>query len=187
MANQRTLAVVAVGYWKILGSGELMIRFDSLSQDVLRALDASGWNLDRAVDAGQWVEPLEREGYRVHPLAIAVLSALGGLSLEPRNAVGPNFANDEPYNFDPIAAGSGQRALALEVEAVLGGKYFPIGEWLSYSSVFLESGGRVVAAGMGWFWEMGSSFEESLELAVCANRPLLCLYSDPGVAPWPAA
>ncbi|WP_422771119.1 SUKH-3 domain-containing protein [Plantactinospora sp. WMMC1484] len=187
MANRRTLAVVVAGYWKISGSGELMIRFDSLSQDVLKALDASGWSVDRAVDAGQWVEPLEREGYRVHTLAIAALSALGGLSLEPRNAVGPNFANDEPYNFDPIAAGSGQRALAVEVETVLGGQYFPIGEWLSYSSVFLEAGGRVVAAGMGWFWEMGSSFEESLELAVCANRPLLCLYSDPGVAPWPPA
>ncbi|WP_080645833.1 SUKH-3 domain-containing protein [Salinispora arenicola] len=164
-----------------------MIHFDSLSQDALRALDASGWRVGRAVDAGQWVEPLEREGYRVHPLAKAVLSALGGLSVEPINKVGPNFANDEPYNFDPLAAGLGQRALALEVEAVLGGQYFPIGEWLSYSSVFLESGGRVVAAGMGWFWEVGSSFEESLELAVCANRPLLCLYSDPGVAPWPSA
>ncbi|MFF5219559.1 SUKH-3 domain-containing protein [Micromonospora sp. NPDC000442] len=176
-----------VDYWKISELGEFMIRFDSLSQDTLRALDASGWSVKRAVDAGQWVEPLEREGYQVHPLATAVLSALGGLSVEPINKVGPNFANDEPYNFDPLAAGSGQRALALEVEAVLGGQYFPIGEWLSYSSVFLESGGRVVAAGMGWFWEVGPSFEESLELAVCANRPLLCLYSDPGVIPWPSA
>ncbi|MBM7076012.1 SUKH-3 domain-containing protein [Micromonospora humida] len=164
-----------------------MIRIDSLDQEVVRALDASGWSLNRAVDAGKWVETLEGEGYRAHPLAMAVLSTLGGLSVEPINTVGPNFANDEPYNFDPLAAGSGQRALALEVESVLGGHYFPIGEWLSYSSVFLESGGRVVAAGMGWFWEMGSSFEESLEFAVCANRPLVCLHSDPGVAPWPAA
>ncbi|WDZ82260.1 SUKH-3 domain-containing protein [Micromonospora cathayae] len=187
MANQVALAVVVVDYLKISESGDLMIRFDSLSQDTLRALDAAGWGVNRAVDPKQWVEPLESEGYRVHPLATAVLSALGGLSVEPINRVGPNFANDEPYNFDPLAGGSGQRALALEVETVLGGQYFPIGEWLSYSSVFLEARGRVVAAGMGWFWEVGPSFEESLELAVCANRPLLCLYSDPGVAPWPPA
>ncbi|MFV2083557.1 SUKH-3 domain-containing protein [Micromonospora sp. LOL_021] len=162
-----------------------MISFDSLSYNVLRALGSSGWSAKRAIDVRQWIEPLSNEGYRAHALAIAVLSALGGLSVEPANKVGPNFANDEPYNFDPFAAGAGQRALAVEVETVLGGQYYPIGEWLSYSSVFLESKGRVVAAGMGWFWEMGSSFEESLELAICANRPLLCLYSDPGVAPWP--
>jgi hypothetical protein len=163
-----------------------MIRFDSLSQDALAVLGASGWSASRAVDARQWVEPLEREGYRAHALAVDILSALGGLSVEPVNHAGPNFTNDEPYNFDPLAAGSGQRALAVEIETVLGGQYFPIGEWLSYSSVFVESKGRVVAAGMGWFWELGLTFEESLELAICADRPLLCLYSDPGVAPWPS-
>ncbi len=77
------------------------------------------------------------------------------------------------------------RASAVEVESVLGGRSFPIGEWLSHSSVFVEARGRVVAAGMGWIWELGSSVEESLELAVTADRPLLCLHSDPGLDPWP--
>ncbi|WP_078960622.1 SUKH-3 domain-containing protein [Streptomyces sp. NRRL WC-3618] len=162
-----------------------IIRFDSLSQATLGALSASGWSPGRTVESDQWVKPLEGEGYRVHSLAEEVLAKLGGLSVEPINRVGPNFTNDEPYNFDPFAAGSGQRALAMEVESVLGGQYFPIGEWLSYSSVFIEAGGRVVAAGMGWIWELGSTFEESLELAVCAGRPLLCLHSDPGLDPWP--
>jgi hypothetical protein len=164
-----------------------IIRFESLSQDLIGALVASGWNAERAVDAGQWVKPLEGEGYRVHPLAEEILATVGGLSIEPINRVGPNFTNDEPYNFDPFAAGSGQRALALEIEGVLGGKYFPIGEWLSYSSVFVEAEGRVVAAGMGWIWELGSTFEDSLELAVCASRRLICLHSDPGLDPWPAS
>lgn len=162
-----------------------LIRFDSLSEDLVGALVASEWSAERKVDAGQWVEPLEGEGYRSHPLAEKILEAVGGLSIDPVNRLGPNFSNDEPYNFDPIAAGSGQRDLAEEVERVLGGDYFPIGEWLSYSSVFVEAGGRVVAAGMGWIWELGSTFEESLELAVCANRSLICLYSDPGLDPWP--
>jgi hypothetical protein len=161
------------------------IRFDLLDQVTLGALAASGWSLGRTVDSDQWVKPLESQGYRVHPLAEEVLTKLGGLSVEPVNRVGPNFTNDEPYNFDPFAAGSGQRALAMEVESVLGGQYFPIGEWLSYSSVFIEAGGRVVAAGMGWIWELGSTFEESLELAVRARRPLRCLHSDPGLDPWP--
>ncbi|GGL01188.1 SUKH-3 domain-containing protein [Mangrovihabitans endophyticus] len=164
---------------------EFVIRFDLLNRDLLGALGAAGWSAGRAVDPAQWVVPLEREGYRAHSLAEEVLSALGGISIEPISRAGPNFANDEPYNFDPIAAGAGQYELALEIESVLGGSYFPIGEWLSYSSVFLESEGRVVATGMGWIWELGATFEDSLELAVCANRPLLCLYSDPGLDPWP--
>jgi len=44
----------------------------------------------------------------------------------------------------------------------------------------------VVAAGMGWIWELGSTFEDSLELAVCAKRPLVCLHSDLGLDPWPS-
>lgn len=161
------------------------IRFDSLSQDLIEALVASGWSVERAVDVDPWVKALEGEGYRAHSLAQEILAAVGGLSVQPVNRVGPNFSNDEPYNFDAIAAGSGQRDLVLEVEGVLGGSYFPIGEWLSYSSVFVEAGGRVVAAGMGWIWELGSTFEQSLELAVCANRPLVCLHSDLGLEPWP--
>lgn len=162
-----------------------IIQFDSVSQVALGALAASGWYPGRTVDSGQWVKPLESEGHLAHPLAAEVLTVLGGLSVEPIDRVGPNFTNDEPYNFDPFAAGAGQRALAAEVGSVLGGQYFPIGEWLSYSSVFIEAEGRVVAAGLGWIWELGSTFEESLELAVCAARPLRCLHSDPGLVPWP--
>ncbi|NJQ04333.1 SUKH-3 domain-containing protein [Streptomyces lonarensis] len=163
------------------------IRFDSLSEELIGALVASGWSADRRVDAGQWVEQMEREGYRSHPLAVEILATVGGLSIDPLNRVGPNFSNDEPYNVDPIAAGSGQRGLAKEVEDVLGAYCFPIGEWLSFSSVFVEAGGRVVAAGMGWIWELGPTFEDSLEMAVRANRPLRCLHSDPGLDPWPRA
>ncbi|MFG2146855.1 SUKH-3 domain-containing protein [Streptomyces sp. NPDC048696] len=162
-----------------------MIRFELLRQDLLEALSASGWSAQRSVDTSQWVEPLESEGYRVHPLAEEVLATMGGLSIEPINRVGPNFTNDEPFNFDPLAAGSGQREMAMEVEGILGGSYFPLGEWLSYSSVFVESQGRVIATGMGWIWELGSTFEEALELTVCADRPLVCLHSDPGLDPWP--
>ncbi|MBD2818555.1 SUKH-3 domain-containing protein [Streptomyces parvulus] len=118
-----------------------LIHFDSLSEDLLGALVASGWSAGRKVDTGQWVEQLEAEGYRSHPMAEEILAAVGGLSIDPVNRVGPNFGNDEPYNFDPLAAGSGQRDLAAEVESILGGDYFPIGEWLSYSSVFVEVGG----------------------------------------------
>ncbi|WP_120719582.1 SUKH-3 domain-containing protein [Streptomyces hundungensis] len=162
-----------------------MLRFDSLCPELLQALSDAGWDPQRRVDVSAWSDALRQEGYVPNQQVDEVLAALGGLTIEPVNQAGPNFSNDEPLNLDPISAGSGQRALALEIEQVLGGQYFPIGEWLSYSSVFMEADGRVVAAGLGWIWEMGSSFEDALELAICADRPLVCLYSDPGLDPWP--
>ncbi|MER5217621.1 SUKH-3 domain-containing protein [Streptomyces sp. NPDC002838] len=162
-----------------------MVRFESLRPDTLAALSVSGWRPHRCVSISHWIEPLADEGYRVHPLAEEVLATMGGLTIEPTNRVGPNFSNDEPFAFDPLAAGAGQRDMAVEVESVLGGTYFPIGEWLSYSSVFMESEGRVIATGLGWIWELGPTFEEALELAVFADRPLICLHSDPGLDPWP--
>ncbi|MFF2331207.1 MULTISPECIES: SUKH-3 domain-containing protein [unclassified Streptomyces] len=162
-----------------------MIRFDSLRPDLLRALRDAGWHPRRRVGVSPWLDSLQQEGYLPNQQAEEILAALGGLVIEPINQSGSNFSNDEPFNFDPISAGSGQRGLATEIEGVLGGQYFPIGEWLSYSSVFIEAEGKVVAAGLGWIWEMGSTFEDALELAICADRPLVCLYSDPGLEPWP--
>ncbi|WP_226873949.1 SUKH-3 domain-containing protein [Microbispora sitophila] len=154
--------------------------------DVLAAICASGWLPGRSVDTAEWIRLLAGEGYLASPLAVEVLSSLGGLVIDPVNSRGPNFSNDEPFSVDPISAGSGQRELIQEVEGILGGSYFPIGEWLSYSGVFLEVQGRVIAAGMGWIWELGRTFEEGLELAIRAHRPLVCLHSDPGLDPWPA-
>ncbi|MFG2571397.1 SUKH-3 domain-containing protein [Streptomyces sp. NPDC048481] len=162
------------------------IDFASLHPDALTALRQAGWSPDRKVSTAQWLEPLQSEGFRAHPLAGEILASLGGLTVEPGNRVGPNFTNEDPLTFDPLEAGAGQRGTAEEVEGILGGSYFPIGEWLSYSSVFVEAGGRVIATGMGWIWELGATVEAALELAICANRPLICLYSDPGLDPWPA-
>ncbi|MFD7029793.1 SUKH-3 domain-containing protein [Streptomyces sp. NPDC059917] len=159
-------------------------RFDLLRPETIQVLSDSGWDPQRKMDVSRWMEVFRQEGYAPSLRAEEVLSTLGGLSVEPVNKTGPYFSNDEPFSFDPISCGN-QRGMALEIEQALGGRYFPIGEWLSYSSVFMEDGGAVVAAGLGWIWSMGSSFEEALELAIYADRPLECLYTDPGLNPWP--
>ncbi|MFI0416794.1 SUKH-3 domain-containing protein [Spongiactinospora sp. 9N601] len=161
------------------------IAFSALHPEVLSALRAAGWTPGRKVATVSWVEPLARAGHVVSPLAEAVLASLGGLVIQPAAGGESCFLNGEPFSVDPLAAGSGQRAMGMAIESMLGGSYFPIAEWLSYSSVFLEAGGRMVACGLGWIWELGGTFEEGLELAVRAHRPLVCLHADPGLDPWP--
>lgn len=164
----------------------MMIDDANFSGAVREKLERAGWTPGRSVSVDGWFTELGAQGYRLSAIAEEVLRAFGGLSFEPINATGSNFANDEPLTFDPIAAGSGHRELALELEAELGGNWYPLGEWLSYSSVFIEDGGWVVATGLGWVWELGRSIEDAIEFSLTANRPLKCLkVLTPGADPWP--
>ncbi|MET9261289.1 SUKH-3 domain-containing protein [Amycolatopsis sp. NPDC004079] len=157
------------------------------SPEVLEELRASGWTPSRDVDISSWVTALAPEGYRVSGVAAEALRSFGGLMLGPINVEGPNFSNDEPLNVDPVLAGFGHFALAEELSRELGDVWYPLGEWLSSSSVFVGESGHVVATGLGWIWELGESVEEAVEFALRAHRPLRCLrVLTPGGEPWPS-
>ncbi|MFI5733905.1 SUKH-3 domain-containing protein [Kribbella sp. NPDC051587] len=149
-------------------------------------LVGAGWRQDRSIDISAWVAELDAQGYRVSEVAAQALSSFGGLSVGPAVIEGPNFSNDEPLTVDPVLAGSGHRALAEELERELGGNWYPFGEWLSYSSVFVRDEGWVVATGVGWIWELGRGVDDAIEFAVMASHPLECLkVLAPGAKPWP--
>lgn len=92
---------------------------------------------------------------------------------------------------DPVrsaleSAGSGHYEFAAELEEALGGGWYPLGEWLSYSSVFVDRSGWTVATGLGWIWDLGPSVADAIEFALMAHRPLKCLkVVFPTVNPWP--
>ena len=156
------------------------------SPQVVEELEAAGWSHDRAFNISAWAEELRPQGYHLTKVVTAALRRYGGLELNPINTDGPNFSNDEPLNVDPILAGSGHYALAEELESELGGTWYPFGEWLSSSSVFVNENGWTVATGMGWIWEVGSSVEDAIEFALMAHHPLRCLrVLAPGAKPWP--
>ena len=115
-----------------------------------------------------------------------MLQAFGSLSIPPANLEGPNFSNDEPLTFDPILVGSGHYEAAAELSRELGGNWYPIGEWLGYSSVFTDVDGHMVATGLGWIWELGRTAEEAIDQAIFARRSLVCLKTlTPGASAWP--
>jgi hypothetical protein len=163
-----------------------MIDLSKVSSESVEALRRAGWHEDRQADVSEWVEQLAGQGYLINDMARQVLTLFGGLSVEPVNEVGPNFENGEPLNFDPIDAGFGHHVLAEELHESLGGNWYPIAEWISFSSVFVEDSGWTVATGLGWIWELGKSIAEAIDLALLARRPLLCLkVLTPGLKPWP--
>lgn len=158
----------------------------TFSAPVVAELEAAGWTPDREFDISPWIDELGAQGYRISNVVARALRNYGGLEVGPINTEGPNFSNDEALNVDPILAGSGHRALAEELERELGGEWYPFGEWLSSSSVFVNSSGWTVATGMGWIWELGKSVEGAIEFALMANHPLRCLkVLTPGAKPWP--
>ncbi|MFY1694625.1 MULTISPECIES: SUKH-3 domain-containing protein [unclassified Solwaraspora] len=163
-----------------------MIDLDKISSESLSALRGAGWHENRQVDVSEWIELLAAQGYHINEPARSTLQAFGGLSVEPVNEVGPNFENGEPLNFEPIDAGFGHHLLAEELHEALGGNWYPLGEWISSSSVFVDDRGWTVATGLGWIWELGKTVEEAINLALLANRPLICLkVLTPGAKPWP--
>jgi SUKH-3 immunity protein len=160
--------------------------YNSFSPVVREELQSAGWTPGRSYDANAWIDELNAQGYRLTDVAEAAMRSYGGLELNPINVDGPNFSNEEPLILDPILAGSGHYALAEELSRELGGTWYPLGEWLSSSSVFVNQDGWTVATGLGWIWELGRSVEEAIEFALTANQPLRCLrVLDPGGQPWP--
>jgi hypothetical protein len=145
------------------------------SAEVLRALSDAGWTPDREVDVANLLSILDESGFRPHLLARVVLESFYGLIVEPVNRRGPGFPNGEPLTFDPLAAAD-HAAPVKELEKVLGGHYFPLGEWLSHSNVYLEAGGRMVADDSGQIIELGKSFEEGVEYALLVFHPLVVLH-----------
>jgi hypothetical protein len=117
------------------------IDYGKFSGEVRAELARAGWRPERGVPVDDWVSHLAGQGYQLSAVAERMLRVFGGLSLGPLNKSGPNFTNDEPLIFDPVSAGSGHHSLAVELAGALGGNWYPLGEWLSSSSVFVEDAG----------------------------------------------
>jgi hypothetical protein len=128
---------------------------------------------------------LEEEGYVSSPVATRFLRAFSGLKIEPAVVAGPNFSNDEPVLVDPVGVGRRHRDESMEIGSVLGGDWYPIGWWLAYSHVFMESSGAMSAYADGLIWDLGRSPFEGLDMMVSVTRPLICLHASVDMTPWP--
>ena len=139
------------------------------SNDVLSALEASGWTRDRSVPTAQWVEQLEAEGFTMLPEAVDVLEAFGGLEVVPRKSASDAYAA-EVLRFDPILAASGEFDRISYWQIRLNTRLSPIAEIGGGAILLLAEDGRVVSCWCDRLWLDGTSFEDALESTVVAKR-----------------
>lgn len=155
-----------------------------LEPSTVAALLAVGWHPGRRVDVSAAVQALEAQGYTKSPVIVDFLESFGGLKIGPAREDGPNFSNGEPFLVDPVGVGRHQDE-AEAIGAAIGGSWFPVGWWLSYSHVFMDQEGALSACANELIWSLGSNPCEGLDLMVSANRPLVCVYAPKGRKPWP--
>ncbi|WP_411970434.1 SUKH-3 domain-containing protein [Saccharothrix longispora] len=156
-----------------------------LSLTTVSALRLAGWYPGRRVDVSSDVSSLEAQGYVSSSLATEFLESFQGLKIGPAREGGPNFLNGEPFLVDAIGVGGRHQGESSEIGSVIGGSWFPIGWWLSYSHVFMRADGALAAYANGLIWSIGSTPSEGLELMVSADRPLICVHAPEGMKPWP--
>ncbi|WP_206431715.1 SUKH-3 domain-containing protein [Streptomyces sp. ADI97-07] len=159
--------------------------FSRLPVATVASLEAAGWHAGRRVDVSDATRTLESYGYVTSPVVLGFLESLWALKVQPANEDGPNFINGEAFIVDPLGVGKRHRDEAVAISAALGGSWCPIGWWLSYSHVFMEESGAMVACANGLIWGLGDAPESGLDFMVRAHRPLACLHVPEGMKAWP--
>jgi SUKH-3 immunity protein len=153
--------------------------------EVVDALGRAGWRHDRHVEVGSVLAELDSCGYSSNSKFKELLESISGLKVQPVNEEGPNFVNGEPLTVDPVGVGVRHRRDVETIHDAIGGEWFPIGWWLSYSHVFLGSSGSMVALADGLIWGLGEGVLSGMRLMLLADRPLSCLYCPDGRKAWP--
>jgi len=164
------------------GSGNFLAR---LNPTTVSALRLAGWYPGRHVDVSSDIRSLEAQAYIAHPAVVSFLESFQGLKIGPAREDGPNFINGEPFFVDAVGAGRRHQDESLAIGSTMGGSWFPVGWWLSYSHVFMRQDGALAAYANGLIWNIGSTPWEGLDLMVSADHPLLCVYAPEGMKPWP--
>ncbi|MET7830577.1 SUKH-3 domain-containing protein [Streptomyces sp. NPDC005386] len=149
------------------------------------ALRQAGWYPGRHVDVSSDIQALEAQGYIPSSLATAFLASFRGLKIGPAREDGPNFVNGEPFFVDAVGAGGRHQDESVVMGSALGGSWFPVGWWLSYSHVFMRSDGAVAAYANSLIWSIGNTPYEGLDLMISAVSPLTCVHAPEGMKPWP--
>jgi SUKH-3 immunity protein len=135
---------------------------------VKRALCDGGWTPDRSVPAQHLLEALRLNGFHVFRDAEEILRRFGGLVIKPPERLQAAFRSGA-ISFSPISAALGEAPRIALRETQFGCRLCPIGEWSGEYILLVADDGRVFAETTFQVLQLGESFDDALELMICAN------------------
>jgi SUKH-3 immunity protein of toxin-antitoxin system len=156
------------------GGRNMSMSLEHLMPEARRALLQAGWSAGRSVSVGYWDDRLRELGFTLSPMAHGVIENLGGLTIVPVPIEHPRFTSEKIF-FDPFE-GEDEVELVDDLQELFGSNFYPIGSWVSHSSLWISDQGELVSFGPAVIWEVGPSIEDALNHMVTSYRPLVALY-----------
>lgn len=135
---------------------------------VAGSLRDAGWTPEYRANTDAWFAELTSDGYDVHPVALEILTAIGGLMIVPRPLPGCDVGR-APLEVEPVLAASGEYPRIALREKRLGTTLCPIGEW-AYECILLAAGdGRIFSETTFAVWHVGDSISAALKWIIAAE------------------
>lgn len=135
------------------------------------SLRDAGWTPEYRANTDAWAADLAADGYDVHPMALEILAAIGGLMIVPRPL--PHLGvGGGPLEMEPMLAAAGEYPRIALREERLGTTLCPIGEWDSECILLAARDGRIFAETTFAVWYVGDSISSALKWIIAAKGEL---------------
>lgn len=135
-----------------------MLNFIKINPYVLNLLKEQGWHSEREYNISYWIELLSKEGYVCFDYAEKLLRNLGGIKI---NHGGDQTHCSATFDFDPVAAASGEFDRLYDFEIAANERLYPIGNML-YTIVYVSKSKKIYCGDWKTFCLMGDSIEDYL-------------------------
>jgi hypothetical protein len=146
-----------------------MIKPEDMSSNFRHLASAAGWNPSRHVDTARWAAQLTGEGFSPVPLALELLTSLGGLIVKLPPA-GLNPYGSELL-FDPVRAASGEFDRVADWQDELAIKLFPLADEVKNGIVvWVGSDGKFYFGRECGLYLLGDSFTEAMDQLASATK-----------------
>lgn len=132
---------------------------------VKRTLEKGGWWPGYRVDAQELLAGLWDEGYSRLPIAVEILTLLGGIRASSRGVLRRRFSPSE-FEFNPWDSAVGEAPRIHDLEAKLGVRVCPIGEWGGEFILLVDENGRILSEAPYMLSVFGDDIASALKLMV---------------------
>lgn len=137
-------------------------------------LRQAGWSPERKVDISHWIAGLAREGTTAFPVAEAILSNFGGLTVKHTDHHG---SSRHSFDLNP-SRWYRARDEIRDNEELVSDRLFPLGETEGAGMLAVLEDGRIIWAFVGCVALIGGNWREALDHLVLGKGKTVQLADD---------